>query len=109
MAAKVFYLVRLEDATGVSGVGIVAEGCQFSKGDAIVRWLGEHPSLVWWPRGWKDAEVIHSHGGKTKIVWADDGPPKDAGPGFDINAEIKTVQSSEIKTNGDVMTSAKED
>jgi hypothetical protein len=88
MAAKVFYLVRLEDPTGVAGTGIVAEGIQFSQGDAMVKWKGDHPAFHWWPRGWKHTNAIHGHNGKTKVVWADDdGPPVDA-PGVDIEEDL---------------------
>jgi len=88
MAAKVFYLVRLEDPTGTSGCGIVAEGVQWSKGDAFVKWDSEYPCFHWWPKGWQHTNVIHSHGGKTKVVWAEDGPPA-TGDGVDINQEAK--------------------
>lgn len=97
MAAKVFYLVRLEDPSGISGPGIVAEGVQFSFGDAQVKWLGDYPCFQWWPKGWKDTDVIHGHGGKTKVVWAEDGPPPDA-PGVDVNKEIKKPGGEDAST-----------
>jgi hypothetical protein len=87
MAAKVFYLVRIEDPSGVAGTGIVAEGVQWSQGDAHVKWLSDYPCVQWWPKGWHHTNVIHTHGGKTKIVWAEDGPPPDS-PGVDINQTI---------------------
>jgi hypothetical protein len=87
MAAKVFYLVRIEDPSGVSGTGIVAEGVQFSQGDCMVKWASDWPSFNWYPKGWQSTGAVHSHGGKTKIVWADDGPPPEA-PGVDINEDV---------------------
>lgn len=87
MAAKVFYLVRLEDPSGVSGEGIVAEGVQFSQGDAMVKWKGDFPVFHWWPKGWQHTNAIHGHDGRTKIVWADDGPPPKA-PGVDTNQDV---------------------
>lgn len=95
MAARVFYLVRLEDPTGTSGTGIVAEGISYSAGDAMVKWTGERPCFQHWPNGWRDAASIHGHGGKTKVVWKDDDPPPDP------------VKRREPEDDG-VVTSAKE-
>jgi hypothetical protein len=67
-----FYLLRLQDVSGVSGTGIVAEGCLFSNGQVSLTWVSDtqistmthFPSL--------DAvRAIHGHGGKTIIAWAD--------------------------------------
>ena len=77
MAARVFYLVRIEDETGTSGTGIVAEGAQWSNGDVSVRWLGEFPCVHYWPGGIEHVRKVHGHRGKTKVVWADE----DASPG----------------------------
>ncbi len=68
-----FVLRREVDVTGVSGTGDVAEGCVFSDGTAVLRWLTEWPtSVVWHDRGVEAVEKIHGHGGATKIVWLDD-------------------------------------
>lgn len=67
---KRFYLYRTEDETGVSGVGIVAEGAEFENGQAILCWLTEHTSVAIY-RSVKELETIHGHGGKTKVVWID--------------------------------------
>ncbi len=93
MAAKVFYLVRIEDPSGISGTGIIAEGAQWSQGDATVKWNSEYPCFQWWPKGWQHTDVIHRHGGRTKIVWADDGPPPEA-PGVDVNQDITPTENS---------------
>lgn len=66
-----FELHREHDVSGVSGVGVVAEGVEFSDGHAAVRWVtGEHRSTVAWDDV-ESVEVIHGHGGATKIVWLD--------------------------------------
>ncbi len=66
---KTFELVRNEDPTGVSGLGTVAEGVEFSDGTVVLRWIvGEHRSTVHWP-GIESVEAIHGHDGKTKVVW----------------------------------------
>lgn len=66
-----FLLSREHDLSGVSGVGIVAEGVQFSDGKVVIRWTtGDHPSTV----VWDDIEsvvFVHGHGGTTQIVWVD--------------------------------------
>lgn len=65
-----FKLKRNEDASGVSGVGIVAEGVRFSDGTTILKWTSETPctSIFRSP-----VELIHVHGhsGLTEIVWLD--------------------------------------
>ena len=66
MAAKPFYLVRLEDASGVSGTGRVAQGCVFDNGKAVVTWLSEHPSVTVYDNI-GEVRAIHGHEGKTEI------------------------------------------
>lgn len=67
---RTFYLRRREDVTGVSGVGDVAEGCQWRDGTVTVRWYGEHPSTVNWS-SIEDAMAIHGHDGRTVVAWTD--------------------------------------
>jgi hypothetical protein len=72
MTARRFELHRHEDVTGVSGTGVVAEGCEFSDGVVSLRWLTEWPSSVcYYERGVESVEKIHGHGGQTEIVWLD--------------------------------------
>lgn len=66
-----FQLVRTADVTGVSGVGIVADGCQFPDGTVTVRWRGDYPSTVTWGRV-EDALRVHGHAGSTQLRWIDD-------------------------------------
>lgn len=68
-----FYLVRSEDPSGVSGVGVVAGGVEFPDGRVALRWFGAHPSTVAWD-SMADAMATHGHGGKTKAVYVDDVP-----------------------------------
>jgi len=68
---KRFLLERLTDVSGVSGIGIVAEGVAFTDGSAVIHWIaGEHHSTVVWP-AIEGVEAIHGHGGATQIVWID--------------------------------------
>lgn len=64
---RTFELHRLEDETGISGTGIVAEGVEFSDGTCAMRWRTEHRSTTFYS-SMKDVDAIHGHHGKTKIV-----------------------------------------
>jgi hypothetical protein len=65
---RLFYLMRDEDESGVSGLGRVAEGVEFSDGQCVVKWntnvrsLGVYESIGHIRR-------VHGHGGKTKVVF----------------------------------------
>lgn len=67
---RVFRLVRLEDESGISGVGLVAEGAEFSSGWCALVWLTPMSSMGFYP-SIKALEAVHGHGGKTKIIWQD--------------------------------------
>lgn len=65
---KTFWLERIEDASGVSGMGIVAESVQFTNGKCALAWVTQYQSVaVYDTLG--DVEKIHGHDGKTLIVW----------------------------------------
>jgi len=65
---KTFDLVRDEDASGVSGVGCVAEGVEFTDGTVALRWrtkmacTGVYDSI-------EHVVEIHGHEGKTQVVF----------------------------------------
>lgn len=64
-----FILVRHTDVTGVSGVGVVAEGVEFLDGTVALRWLTEWPtSVVFHERGMESVEHVHGHNGATEII-----------------------------------------
>jgi hypothetical protein len=65
---KLFNLKRIEDESKVSGIGIVAEGAEFSDGTCVLSWLTVMKSVAFYPNI-KELERIHGHGGKTIIVW----------------------------------------
>lgn len=74
MSMRRFYFQRLEDTSGISGCGKVAEGCLLlDTGEVVVHWLGEHSSINIY-HSINDVEFIHGHTGKTKIIFDD---PKD--------------------------------
>lgn len=66
-----FFLKRKQDISGVSGVGYVAEGIQFSDGTCVLKWTTETSSM-----GIYHSHVelihIHGHGNATEIEWIDD-------------------------------------
>ncbi len=70
-----FQLHRHEDVSGVSGTGVVAQGCQFDDGTVVVRWLlragsSTRPTTVV-HEDISNVEALHGHGGATEIVWID--------------------------------------
>ena len=70
---KCFELIRLEDATGVSGVGRVAEGVQFENGKCALNWLTDLTSIAIYDS--IDILIaIHGHNGMTKVRWALESP-----------------------------------
>lgn len=65
-----FQVVRTADVSGTSGVGIVAEGVEFSDGSVCVHWISQLTSHEL-PANMKVWDAIHSHGGKTRVEWID--------------------------------------
>ncbi|MER5253062.1 MULTISPECIES: hypothetical protein [unclassified Streptomyces] len=66
-----FMMVRDIDETGVSGVGVIVEGIEFTDGTVALRWLTETTSTAIYA-SMDDVETIHGHGGRTRIVWIDE-------------------------------------
>lgn len=67
-STRVFYLLRLDDESGVSGTGRVAEGVVFSNGWVALVWLTDTPSMGFYP-SIEAVEAIHGHSGKTRVVF----------------------------------------
>ena len=67
---RTFHLLRLDDESGVSGVGWVAEGAVFSNGWVVLVWPTGTPSLNFY-ESIADVEAVHGHGGRTRIVFDD--------------------------------------
>lgn len=65
-----FELHRFEDASGVSGTGVVAQGVQFDDGTCALRWLSQYASTAVYANV-RDLELIHGHQGRTRLVWVD--------------------------------------
>lgn len=69
-AARRFVLDRMADPSGISGLGIVAEGIQFTDLSVALRWHGEFPSTAVWP-SIEAVLAVHGHNGLTKVRWID--------------------------------------
>lgn len=67
--ARLFVLQRHIDPTGVSGVGPVAEGVEWSDGTVSLRWKGRTPSTTFWQAGVAAIEAVHGHGGATEVLY----------------------------------------
>ena len=81
MTARRFELHRDADVTGISGTGTVAEGVQFTDHTVALRWLKSRtarPDHVRPTTVLHDdidsVTVLHSHDGRTRVVWLDDAP-----------------------------------
>lgn len=66
---RVFVLQRHVDLSGVSGIGPVAEGVEWSDGTVSLRWRGETPSITFWQAGISAIEAVHGHGGATEVLY----------------------------------------
>lgn len=67
-AHRLFLLRRLEDESGISGTGIVAEGAEFSTGKVVLNWVTEVRSVAIYD-SLDELTAIHGHDGKTIVVW----------------------------------------
>ncbi len=68
-----FYLDRVIDESGMSGLGKVSEGVVLPNGVAIMWWLVP-PHSVQMYQSINDLHFIHKHGKRntTKLVWVKD-------------------------------------
>lgn len=76
-----FHFERVEDESGTSGTGVVAEGVEFADGSVVLHWFNEdNPDLDTTadgfafkpgPDGLADTLRVHGHGGKTHVVFHD--------------------------------------
>lgn len=65
---KKFHLVRIEDESGISGTGVVAEGVVFENGKCAISWLTKFTSVAVYD-DMETLEAIHGHNGKTRVVF----------------------------------------
>lgn len=72
MSMRRFVLVRHQDVTGNSGVGIIGEGIEWRGGTADLHWVTDYESFVHWPGGVEEILAVHGHNGATVIRFLDD-------------------------------------
>lgn len=70
IGARLFRLRRKRDVSGVSGVGVVADGVEFDDGTTVLHWRGERSSTTVWSC-LDDAIAVHGHEGSTVVEWAE--------------------------------------
>lgn len=68
---RLFELHRDIDESGVSGTGVVAEGVEFWDGEVAMRWKTPTSSTAVY-HSIVELDHIHSHGGKTRVVFLTD-------------------------------------
>lgn len=66
-----FILLRIKDATGVSGTGVVAEGTVFTDGMSVIHWLRE-PYAMGVYQTLNDVIAVHGHEGGTQLHFIDE-------------------------------------
>jgi hypothetical protein len=64
--SKIFFLNRVEDESGISGTGRIAQGVIFDNGKVALTWLSEHPSVTIYDNI-GEVRAVHGHEGKTDI------------------------------------------
>ena len=67
--AVLFRVVRSEDVSGTSGIGVVAEGVEFSDGTCVIHWLSQLQSIAIYAN-MHTLIAIHGHDGRTKVEYA---------------------------------------
>ena len=65
-----FVLMRHRDVSGVSGLGRVAEGVQFTDGRCALRWCLEVAATAVYD-DIESLEAVHGHNGATDVVFLD--------------------------------------
>lgn len=68
-----FVIQRDRDVSGLSGVGVVADGVAFDDGSAVVRWragaAGVRTTVLY--DSVEELERLHGHGSATIVAWLD--------------------------------------
>lgn len=65
-----FELIRMEDPTGISGIGMVAEGVEFVDGLVVLRRNTAHVSTALYA-SMREMIAVHGHNGLTTVRWID--------------------------------------
>lgn len=78
MIMRMFKLYRHSDQTGISGIGYVAEGVEFSDGCCVLRWTTATKSTSLYA-SMTDLLAIHGHGTATVPMYDPHYPGHDGG------------------------------
>jgi len=62
-----FYLQRKEDASGISGTGVVARGVILPSGKCVLEWMSFYSSVNVY-KNIEDVKHIHGHEGMTEVI-----------------------------------------
>ena len=93
---RTFELVRYRDPSGVSGTGVVAEGCEFSDGSVALRWRGDNPATAVWP-DLDSVLAVHGHQGATEVRWVEGQSPSEPRAGLDnLFDELHQVRAPQV-------------
>lgn len=68
---RIFVVDRRRDHTGISGIGVIAEGVQFTDGTVVIRWITETATTGIFD-SIEDLRKIHGHKGDSVIRWFED-------------------------------------
>jgi len=71
-----FHFVRAEDVSGVSGTGVVGEGCELTNGKIVFSWLSNLGSVAIYDNI-KTLMTIHGHEGRGTVEWIDPDPTEE--------------------------------
>lgn len=71
LVARRFQLHRDEDISGISGLGVVADGICWPDGTCGLHWRTELWSVTFFP-DIATVKALHGHSGATRIVWLDE-------------------------------------
>lgn len=68
---QVFLMNRNHDESGISGTGIVAEGCVFSNGKCVVTWRSDAPCVTVWDtfEQFKSKHIDSHPDNETELIW----------------------------------------
>lgn len=88
-----FQLHRLKDISGVSGVGIVAYGVEFSDRVVAIHWCGRRSTTAVW-NNIQDLMDVHGHEGSTVLEWIDEDDPDSPDPVEKPGSDRKTIRGS---------------
>jgi hypothetical protein len=69
-----FLMVRNKDETGVSGTGIVLEGCVFSDGSVAYTWRSGKKTMSWCIsfESFRELHIDSHPSNETEIIWIND-------------------------------------